>query len=137
MKVLKQENCMIKLWKLILQILVGCAKNTQKIRGDNQSKSSTPFIETLYGKYSGENVLEGFCANTDILCNEKDDNQTENTFYKMCYEDNMVIFDITSNEEIRIPPMKIENLKEILFSRLKLGRACDFYKLTVEHLRFS
>ena len=49
----------------------------------------------------------------------------------------MVIFDITSNEEIRIPPMKIENLKEILFRRLILGKACDVYKLTVEHLRFS
>ena len=56
----------------------------KRIRGDNRAKSSTPFIETLCGKYSGENVLEGFCANTEILCNEKDDNQTENTFYKMC-----------------------------------------------------
>ena len=61
--------------------------------------------------------------------------QTENSFYKMCHEDNMVIFEITSNEEIRIPTMKMENLKEILFRRLKLGKACDIYKLTVEHLR--
>jgi hypothetical protein len=36
----------------------------------------------------------------------------------MCYEDNMVIFEITSNEEVKIPPMKIENLKVILFSKL-------------------
>ena len=41
----------------------------KKIRGDNRKSVEIPFIETLAGKYSGSNVLEGFCANTEILCN--------------------------------------------------------------------
>ena len=31
--------------------------------------------------------------------------------------------------------MSMENLRNILFKRLKLNKACDVYKLTVEHLR--
>ena len=44
----------------------------KKIRGDNIKNIEIPFIETLAGKFSGENVLEGFCSNTEILCNEDD-----------------------------------------------------------------
>ena len=42
----------------------------KKIRGDNIKNIEIPFIETLAGKFSGENVLEGFCSNTEILCND-------------------------------------------------------------------
>ena len=33
--------------------------------------------------------------------------------------------------------MTLANPKDILFKRLKLGKACDIFKLSVEHLRFS
>ena len=33
--------------------------------------------------------------------------------------------------------MKLCDLKEILFKRLKLNKACDIYMLTVEHLRYA
>ena len=33
--------------------------------------------------------------------------------------------------------MNIQNLKNILFKRLKLNKACDIYKLSVEHLRYA
>ena len=50
----------------------------------------------------------------------------------------MIIFEITSQENAQtIPHMSLPNLKEILFRRLKLNKACDVYKLTVEHLRYS
>ena len=32
--------------------------------------------------------------------------------------------------------MQLADLKDILFKRLKLNKACDVYKLTVEHLRY-
>ena len=33
--------------------------------------------------------------------------------------------------------MTLQNLKDILFKKLKLNKACDIYKLTVEHLRYA
>ena len=55
----------------------------------------------------------------------------------MCEQDNMIILEISENENLKIPHMKIENLKDILFKRLKLNKACDIYKLSVEHLRYA
>ena len=55
----------------------------------------------------------------------------------MCVLDNMIIFDIACQEAIIIPHMKIQDLKDIVFKKLKLNKACDIYKLTVEHLRNS
>ena len=48
----------------------------------------------------------------------------------------MIIFDIACQENIKIPEMTIEDLKFVLFKKLKLNKACDVYKLTVEHLRY-
>ena len=55
----------------------------------------------------------------------------------MCEEDNMIIFEIASNENVQIPLMTIESLNDILFRKLKLRKTCDVFKLTVEHLRYS
>ena len=69
--------------------------------------------------YSGNNVLEGFCSNTEALCN--DESETSNhKFYKMCVKDNMMIFDIAVQEAITIPHMTLQNLKDILFKKLRL-----------------
>ena len=96
-----------------------------------------PSIETVCGIYEGRNVLEGFRANTEILCNEKPCESSErNQFYEMCVRDNMIIFEIASDENLPIPHMELSDLKDILFGRLKLNKACDVYKLTVEHLRY-
>ena len=110
----------------------------KKIRGENIKSVDIPFIETLNGTYSGSNVLEGFCSNTETLCNDESESENLNhNFYKMCIEDNMIIFDITCQESIKIPHMTLPNLKDILFKKLKLNKACDIYKLTVEHLRYA
>ena len=114
-------------------------KKLKLIRGDNKNLIDIPYIETLCGKYYGENILEGFCANTEILCNGNMDNDEIyiRSFYNMCVQDNAIIFDITSQEKVNIPHMTLVNLKDILFKKLKLGKACDVFKLTVEHLRFA
>ena len=109
----------------------------KKARGEEVKRIEIPFIETLAGKYTGDNVLEGFCANTEILCNEDENgNKFNNEIYKMFTKDNMIIFDITSEEEVAIPQMNLSQLKDILFKKLKLNKACDVFKLTVEHLRY-
>ena len=94
------------------------------------------FIETLNGTYRGDNILEGFCSNRETLCGE-DSDISQHPFYRMCYEDNLIIFDIAEQEDIKIPKMTLGNLKDILFKKLRLNKACDIYKLTVEHLRFA
>ena len=110
-------------------------KKLKQIRGDNSKSLDIPLIETLCGTYEGVNVLEGFCANTEILCNEnKNMNLSEHEFHRMCQEDNSIIFELT-NDEIKIPHMTLIQLKDIIFKRLKLNKACDIFKLTVEQLR--
>ena len=81
----------------------------------------------------------GFCENTEILCNEdKDKNRNyDNEMYDMFIKDNEIIFDITAKENIAIPQMSLTQLKDILFKKLKLNKACDIFKLTVEHLRYA
>ena len=110
-------------------------KKLKRIRGEQIKDTNIPFLETLNGKYSGQNVLEGFCSNTETLCKSSEDFQNE--FYKMCVEDNMIIFDIVCKEAMNIPHMTLQDLKNIIFRKLKLNKACDIYKLTVEHLRYA
>ena len=115
-----------------------CTK-LKKTRGEECKQNEIPFIETLGGVYSGNNVLEGFRSNTEILCNEGDkvDTSYDNEVYDMFVKDNMIIFEIISDEEIKIPHMTITQLKDILFKKLKLNKACDIFLLTVEHLRYA
>ena len=89
-------------------------RKLKQIRGENLKNIDLPFIDTLNGRFSGNNVLEGFCSNTETLCNAEMENEHE--FYKMCVEDNMMIFDITSNEAMEIPHMTFE---EDIFQRLQ------------------
>ena len=57
-------------------------------------------------------------------------------FYNLCKLDNCFIFDFTAAEDqVKIPPMEISQLDQILFTKMKPGKACDIYHLTVEHLR--
>ena len=107
----------------------------KKIRGDTTKKVDVALIETLNGTFTGDNVLEGFCSNTETLCN--DDTDEDHEFLKMCIEDNMVILDIANQEAVCIPHMTLEVLKNIIFKKLKLKKACDINKLTVEHLRYA
>ena len=81
--------------------------------------------------------MEGFVANTVILCIEEasDTNEYNNEFYKKVIKDNMMIFEITPESKVTIPQMKINDLKDILFKKLKINKVCDVYMLTVEHLR--
>ena len=112
-----------------------CSK-LKKIRGDKSKSIDIPSIQTLCGDYKGENVLEGFCANTEKLCNVNNgESELDHKFFKMCAEDNQIIFELTSEDEIKIPNMQLTQLKDIIFKRLKLNKACDIFKLTVEHLR--
>ena len=90
-------------------------------------------INKIYAKLKrfGVKILRRMLCNEDEACNES----FENDFYKMSAFDDMIIFDITANEEIHIPHMTLTQPKDILFKKLNLNIACDVFKLTVEHIR--
>ena len=113
-----------------------CAK-MKHFRGSNSTSTDIPYLDTLCGKYEGANILEGFRRNAEVLCNEiEESDRFESDFLQMCKEDNNIIAQISHNED-KIPPMNLINLKDILFKKLKLNKACDAFKMTVEHLRYA
>ena len=100
------NECEIKLHHQLMETHknnIGQVSNVLK-KANGKSKTSLESIETLVGTFNNENVLEGFRANTEKLCSPREDlNNFCNEFYKACLEDNMIIFDLTAEEEVCIP----------------------------------
>ena len=133
-----REEASNKATKLHLE-LMECHSNDmskvcRKIRDIKGNKNKDiKLIETLCGTYEGDNVLKGFCANTEILCNKRDSKENSE-FYKMCEDDLEIIIELSKDNDTQISHL---TLPEIIFHRLKLNKACDIFKLTVEHLRYA
>ena len=104
----------------------------------SKTPSHTTLLHTPTGTYYGGDVLEGFAADAENLAREtKSEEVIDKQFYRLCKLDNEFIFEIEKHSEIRIPPMNLKQLEEILTKRMKLRKSCDIYQLTVEHLRYS
>ena len=115
-------------------------KKLQKIRGKHQNPSNISEINTFLGTYKGDNVLEGFRANTEYLCNEKlDDKDTDfsDDFLERCKEDLRIINEISEHEVLKIPPITLKEMKDIVSKKLKNNKACDIYKIKPEHLKYA
>ena len=115
----------------------GTCQKLKKVRGDNLKSTLILEIETFLGTYTGENVLEGFRANTEYLCNEQPNDKFSSEFLDRCKDDLMIIEDISDDENLKIPPITVKVLYDIIFKKLKCNKACDIYKLTTEHLRHA
>ena len=117
-------------------------KNRSKIfsavrrsRGDPPN-TTTPVLQTPVGTFQGDDVLEGFASDAEHLGKSNEAiTYFDQGFYKLCKLDNLYIFDIFSEHDSKIPPMTISQLNDILKHRMKAGKACDVYQLTVEHIR--
>ena len=96
------------------------SKKLNKILSNTKGQNNPiDHIETLVGKFSGENVLEGFAANIEELNSErKDTTNFDENFYQMCIEDNMVIFDFTSDQREK---MVVGNLPDDNYARSELA----------------
>ena len=111
-------------------------KKLKSIKHNSTKSADIPYIETINGTYEGQNILEGFRANTELLCNSKDE-ENSSDFLKMCQKDNVIIKDmINFDNDVDIPEMNLSDLKSIVFKKLKPNKAGDIFKLTMEHLRF-
>ena len=112
-------------------------KKLKKIRGDQNNSAPITFLETLNGIYKEKNVLEGFASNAETLATPVSSEDYDEDFYNMVKEDNAYIFDISSLQNSSYPLMSLEDLKAILYKKLKLNKAADIYQLSVEHLRHA
>ena len=110
-------------------------KYMKKRHGHNHN-TMTSILHTPVGTYSNEDVLEGFAADTEFLGKTNEDSKTfDQGFYKLCKLENIYIFDFLCEEPLKIPPMTLVQLDHILHAKMKPGKACDVYQVTVEHLR--
>ena len=102
----------------------------------NNPNTMPNVLHTPVGTYSNDDVLEGFAADTEHLGKSNENNeQFDQRFYRLCKLDNLYIFEFLSNEPLQIPPMTLKDLNHILHTKMKPGKACDVYQVTVEHLR--
>ena len=82
--------------------------------------------------------MEGLASDAECLGQPyEEDPYFDRSFYRLCKLDNLYIFEIIAEPDSKIPPMKISDLNTIIFNKMKLGKACDIYQLTVEHLRYG
>ena len=108
-----------------------------KKKQGNRPGSMTSVLHTPVGSYSHDDVLEGFAADTEHLGRSNEGNKKfDQGFYRLCKLENLYIFDFLGNEPFKIPPMTLSQLSHILFRKMKPGKACDIYQVTVEHLRY-
>ena len=76
--------------------------------------------------------------NTQMLCSNNDNADfSGDDLHTMCKQDNLVILDLALEDRVPVPYLTLKSLKNILFKKLKTNKACDIYKFTVEHLRYS
>ena len=103
----------------------------------NQSSSPvTSCLKTPVGVYHGVDILEGFAADAEHLGRDRGDCvQFDNDFYRLCKMDNAYIFDFKQENEIKIPPMSMQDFDNIIYKKMKPNKACDLYEVTVEHIR--
>ena len=109
--------------------------STLKKLRNGKLKPITKILETPVGTYFDDDVLEGFAADAENLGGKTSDNNNfDKDFYNLCKLDNLYIFSFKGPDPVMIPPMKMSELEAIVAS-LKLGKACDFYQMTAEHLK--
>ena len=104
-----------------------------------RKQTSTPQplrLETPVGTYFGDDILEGFAADAEHLGRHRGESSSfDNNFYRLCKLDNYFIFDFKGTEQVKIPAMTMSNFEDIIHKKMKPGKACDLYHLTVEHIR--
>ena len=102
----------------------------------SQPKKSLTTLKTSAGVYYGDDILEGFASDAELLGEYIGESEGyDNQFYRLCIQDNIYSFDFKAELCMRIPKMKISDLEKIIDTEMKNGKACDVYKLTAEHLK--
>ena len=140
-RLLRQEENM-KLTRKNNQLMHCHKHNRNKVysilkKSRQDGSDNTPAIlDTPVGSFHAEEVLEGFAADAEYLGKSSEGSTNFNKgFYNLCKLDNLYIFDFPNEDRSNIAPMTMADLDHILLKRMKPGKACDIYHLTVEHIR--
>ena len=129
---IKQNNYLMHLNKFNKSKIFAALKKDRGVF----SNTMTPVLHTPVGTFLGDDVLEGLASDTEHLGKSNEGNSSfDQGFYKLCKLDNLYIFEFSNNNPVRIPLMTMSHLNKILHEKMKSGKACDVYQLTVEHLR--
>ena len=111
--------------------------NRARGKGINPNKYLTS-LSTPVGDYFGSDTLEGFASDVEHLGKDVGESpEYDNQFYRLCIQDNKYIFDIKTENDKKLPKMKKEDLDNIIDKEMKMGKACDIYKCTPEHLKYA
>ena len=103
----------------------------KKMRG-SQAKKSLTALYTPAGKCFGNNILEGFARDAELLGSFIGESpKYDNEFYRLCIQDNPFIFDFKGENCYRIPNMKIEDLDFFLNTDMKIGQI--YISSSVQH----
>ena len=109
----------------------------KNLRNSGSKSTTTSILETPAGTFYGDDVLEGFAADAEFLGRPSEENgYFDKKFYDLCILDNLYIFSFKGQDSVQLPHMSIADLENILDKKMSLGKACDVYQLTVEHLRY-
>ena len=77
-----------------------------------KTKPTTQILNTPVGTYYCSDVLEGFAADAENLGKQTPDiNRFDNYFYNLCKLDNLYIFNFHGSDSVKLPPMKMSDLK--------------------------
>ena len=89
-------------------------KIIKNIRSSKSSQSLTT-LNTPPGTYHGQDTLEGFTADAELLGKAVGAaKEFDNKFYKLCILDNSYIFEFKGSNAIQILEMKMKDLETIL-----------------------
>ena len=141
-----------------LQRIIRCEENTKNLRTNvflmnadiydkkrvyarmkrarNEKSTKPNKLYTSAGEYSGDDILEGFAADSEFSSTARGKyEEFDNDFYELCRSDNSYIFEFKGEDQVKIPEMSRKDFTDIVYKEMKPGKACDAYKLTVEHIR--
>ena len=117
--------------------IVQVSKKLNQLSGGNKSPD-LDYIDTLNGRYSGDNILEGFCSNAETLATPIENPEYCSEFYNMVCEDNNYILEFSSDQTESYPLMSPDDLWNILFKKLKLKIAfiSKFFYIIIKNNKY-
>ena len=84
------------------------------MRGQSK-KHKLQKLHTPAGVYYGQDTLEGFAKDAELLAEfVGESKEYDNDFYRLCLQDNHIIFNLKDNSEKKLPKMKIEDLENLI-----------------------
>ena len=134
LKIIRENNILMHSYKTDR---TNHLKLVKRMRGCKQKKCITT-LHTSAGVYHGEDTLEGLAQEAETLGRFVGESpQYDNSFYRLCIQDNSFIFDFRPENSMKIPEMKLADLENIIDKEMKNGKSCDIYKVTAEHLKHA